>query len=84
MSEGYSLAIKWIIFRHISQILPNIPMEQQINIVNWRIIHQPLQFTAFVYIPCNLGIHQSAIDGDHTSIGVFNLNAGGIDIERTV
>ena len=50
-------------------------MEQQINIVNWRIIHQPLQFTAFVYIPCNLSFYQCAVNGDHASIGVFDLNA---------
>ena len=47
------------------------------------VCHQPLQFTAFVHIPCNLGFYQGAVNGDHASIGVFNLNAGGIDIERT-
>lgn len=58
-------------------------MEQQINIVNWRMIHQPLQFTAFVYIPCNLGFHQSAVNGDHAAVYKPDLDTGGVDIERT-
>ena len=38
------------ILRHIPQILPNIPMEEQIHIVNGRIVHQPLQLDALIYI----------------------------------
>jgi hypothetical protein len=57
-------------------------VEQQVHIVNRRIVHQPLQLDALVHILCNLGFYQSAVNGNHASIGVFDLNAGGVDIER--
>ena len=65
------------ILRHIPQILPDISVEQQVYIVNWRIVHQPFQLAALEHIPRNLGFHQGAVNGDHASIGVFDLNAGG-------
>ena len=73
-----------MVLRYISQILPDISVEEQIHIVNGRIVHQPLQLAALVHIPCNLGFYQGAVNGNHASIGVFDLNAGGTDIERTL
>ena len=72
-----------MVFRHIPEILTNIPVEQQVHIVNRRIVHQPFQFAALVHILCNLGFHQSAVNGNHVSVSEFDLNTGGIDIEIT-
>ena len=72
-----------MILRYSFQILPKIPVQQQVYIVHRRIINQPLQLAALIHIPCNLGFYQGAVNGDHASIGVFDLNAGGVDIERT-
>ena len=46
----------------IFQIIPCIPVEQQVYIVNWSIIHQLFQFAALVHIPGNLRFHQSAVN----------------------
>ena len=58
-------------------------MEQQVYIVNWRIIHQPLQLAAFVHIPSNLGFYQGAVNGGHAAVHKSDFDAGSIDIERT-
>ena len=73
--------LKGMVLRYISQILPDISVEEQIHIVNGRIVHQPLQFTAFVHIPCNLGFYQGAVNGNHASVSEFDLHTGGVDIE---
>ena len=39
-----------MVLRYISQILPDISVEEQIHIVNGRIVHQPLQLDALIYI----------------------------------
>ena len=39
-----------MIIRRISQILPNVPVEQQVHIVHRGIIHQPIQFAGRVHI----------------------------------
>ena len=75
--------IKAPILRHIPQILPDISVEQQVHIVNWRIVHQSLQFTAFVHIPCNPGFYQGAVNRNHASVIEFDLYTGGVDIKRT-
>ena len=75
--------LKGMVLRHIPQILLDIPVEEQIHIVNGRIVHQPFQFTALVYIPCNLGFYQGAVNGNHASVSEFDLHTGGVDIEHT-
>ena len=72
-----------MVFRQIPQILPNIPVEQQVHIVNWSIINQPLQLAALKHIPGDFGFHQSAVNGDHAAVSVFDLHSGSIDIELT-
>ena len=42
------------------------------------VCHQPLQFTAFVHIPCNLGFYQGAVNGNHASVSEFDLHTGGV------
>ena len=79
----FHLIIKRMILRYIAQILLNIPVEQQVHIVNWRIINQPSQFTALIHIPGNLGFHQSAVNGDHAAVYKSDFDTGSVDIERT-
>ena len=79
-TAGISSIQRMIICR-ISQILPNVPVEQQIHIVHRGIIYQLIQFAGFVHIPGNLVLDPGAVDRDHASIGIFDLDTGGVDIE---
>ena len=81
--ESKQLILKWMIFRHIPQILPHIPMQQQIYIVHWSIIDQPIQFAGFVHIPGDLAFDSDTVNRDYATIGIFDLDTGGVDIELT-
>ena len=72
-----------MIRRHISQISLNIPVEQQVHVVNWRIILQPFQIATPVHIPGNLCFHQGIVDGNHSAVSEFGLDTGSVDIELT-
>ena len=72
-----------MILRYSSQILPKIPVQQQVYIVHRRIINQPLQLAALVHIPCNLRFYQSAVNGDHADVYKPDFDTGSVDIERT-
>ena len=58
-------------------------MEQQVHIVNWRIIHQPIQFAGFVHISGNFIFNSGTVDRDHAAIGIFDFDTVGVDIELT-
>ena len=72
-----------MMIRCVSQILPDISMEQKVHIVHRGVIDQPIQFTGFVHIPGNLIFYPGAVDGDHAAICIFDLDTGGVDIELT-
>ena len=72
-----------MVFRHIFQIPPNIPVEQQVYIVHRRIINQPLQLATLIHIPCNLVFNQGAVNGNHAAVYKPDLDTGSVDIELT-
>ena len=74
-------SIQRMIIRRISQILSNIPVEQQIHIIYRSVIDQSIQFAGFVHIPDDLVFDSGAVDGDHAAVCIFDLDTGCVDIE---
>ena len=72
-----------MIVRRISQILPDVPVEQQVHIVHRSVVNQPIQFACLIHIPCDLVFDSGAVDGDHAAIGIFDLDTSSVDIELT-
>ena len=56
-------------------------MKQQNHIVHRGIIDQPIQFAGFVHIPGNLVFDSGAVDGDHATVDIFDLDTGSVDIK---
>ena len=60
-----------MIVRRVSQILPNVPVEQQVHIVYWGVIDQPIQFAGFVHIPGDLAFDSDTVNRDYAiALGV--------------
>ena len=61
----------------------HVSMKQQVHRVNRGVVHQPVQFACLVHIPGNLVFDSGAVDGDHATVCIFDLHAGGIDVKLT-